>query len=299
MRTASVLAASFILLAACGEPSPQSKTEAVAAPTTPTLPVWETMLPTPALPKFDTEGTVAHKGAKIWYATIGEGLPVILLHGAFGSAENFGFQVPALTKAGYRVILIETRGHARSTRDPNRPFSYELFASDVIAVMDKLKLNKASIVGWSDGAIQALILAMKKPKRLDRVFAFGANMDQSGVMPGITERPLFIELMEQAPKDYERLAAPPKDFKGLYSAMYNMLLTEPNYKEADLAKIKGPKIAIADGDKEEIVRPQHTAYLGKAVPGAKLIILNGVSHFAPMQKPDAFNAAMLSFLKEE
>ncbi|MFM9865251.1 MAG: alpha/beta fold hydrolase [Micropepsaceae bacterium] len=300
MRPAAVLGLCLVALAACGDPAPQSKEQtAPPAPVKWTTPVWEKVLPTPPLPKFDAEGTVPHKGAKIWYATIGEGVPVILLHGAFGSAENFGFQVPALVKAGYRVILIETRGHARSTRDPNRPLSYELFASDVIAVMDALKIPKASIVGWSDGAIQGLILAMKHPKRLDRVFAFGANMDQTGIIPGITEQPIFIDLMERAPKDYARLSPTPDDFKGLYGAMYNMLLTEPNYKESDLAKISGPKVAIADGDKEEIIKPGHTSYLGKAIPRAKLIILTGVSHFAPMQKPDDFNAAMLAFLSEE
>lgn len=299
MRPAAVLSLCLLTLAACGDPSPQPKQNAAPPPPAKwTTPVWETVPPTPPLPKFDAQGTVAHDGAKIWYATIGQGTPVILLHGAFGSAENFGFQVPALMKAGYRVILIETRGHARSTRDLTRPLSYELFASDVIAVMDALKLPKASIVGWSDGAIQGLIVAMKHPKRLDRLFAFGANMDQNGVIPGITERPIFIDLMERAPKDYARLSPPPHDFKGLYDAMYNMLLSEPNYKPADLGKIRGPKIAIADGDKEEIIKPEHAAYLAKTIPGAKLIVLPGVSHFAPMQKPDAFNAAMLAFLSE-
>lgn len=301
MRPTMVFAALALLLAACGEPSPQAKNEPPPAP--PPIAskpqTWEMMLPTPPLPKFDTEGTVAHKGANIWYATLGKGAPVVMLHGAFGSAENFGFQVPALLNAGYRVILIETRGHARSTRDPNRPFSYELFAEDALAVMDKLKIKKASVVGWSDGAIQGLILAMKHPARLDRLFAFGANMDISGVMPGITEQALFIQLMDQAPKDYARLSPPPHDFKGLYDAMYNMLLTEPNYKAADLAKIKGRKITIADGDKEEIIKPAHATYLGKAVPGAKLVILKDVSHFAPMQKPDDFNAAMLEALSEK
>jgi pimeloyl-ACP methyl ester carboxylesterase len=301
MRTKFVLAALLIALAACGEPSPPAKTDTPATPPpVPSKPqAWETMLPTPPLPKFDAQGTVAHKGAKIWYATVGEGAPVVLLHGAFGSAENFGFQVPALVEAGYRVILIETRGHARSTRDPKRPLSYELFADDALAVMNKLKIKKASIVGWSDGAIQGLVLAMKHPSRLDRVFAFGANMDVSGVMPGITERGLFIRLMEQAPKDYARLSPPPHDFKGLYDAMYNMLLTEPNYKEADLAKINGPKITIADGDKEEVIKPAHAEYLAKTISGAKLVVLPGVSHFAPMQKPDEFNAAMLASLSEK
>ena len=299
MRRTAILVVCLAVLAACGEPAPQNKGAAPKPAPPPPMPVWETVLPVPPLPKFDTQGTVAHEGAKIWYATIGQGAPVVMLHGAFGSAENFGFQVPALVNAGYRVILIETRGHARSTRDPNRPLSYELFESDVIAVMDALKIPKASVVGWSDGAIQGLIMAMKHPKRVDHVFAFGANMDLSGVIPGITQQPIFVELMERAPKDYERLSPPPHDFKGLYEAMYVMLTTEPNYKPADLAKIRGPKIAIADGEKEEIIKPDHAAYLAKTIPGAKLIILPGVSHFAPMQRPVVFNAAMLTFLSEK
>ena len=298
MRYAAIIAACLLLIVGCGEPSPpQKKAEAPKpAPVSVAPPIWERVLTPPALPAFDTQGTVAHAGAKIWYASIGQGAPVILLHGAFGCAENFGFQVPALVKAGYRVILIETRGHGRSTRVANEPLTYELFASDVLAVMDALKIPKTSIVGWSDGAIQGLVIAMKKPKRLDRVFAFGANMDPSGAQPGITERPIFVGVMETSQKDYARLSPTPGDFKAFSDAMFTMLTTQPNYTEADLAKIRGPRIAIADGEKEEVIRPEHTSFLSKAIPGAQLVILPGVSHFALIQKPDEFNAAMLAFL---
>lgn len=302
MRTAFILAPLLlVLLAGCGEPSPQAKKESPPAPP----PVaskpqaWETALPAPPLPKFDAEGTVAHEGAKIWYATVGKGTPVVLLHGAFGSAENFGFQVPALVGAGHRVVLIETRGHGRSTRVPGQPLTYELLESDVIAVLDALKIDKTAVLGWSDGAIQGLIMAMKHPARLTRLFAFGANMDPSGAMEGITERPIFVTFMEQATKDYSRLSPAPDDFKAFSDAMFKMLTTEPNYKAQDLGKIKGPKIAIVDGAREEVIKPDHTAYLAKSIPGAELIILPDVSHFALMQKPDEFNAAMLAFLSEK
>lgn len=297
MHRTAIVFACFALLAACGEPSPPQKTEAPKPPPVSVeQPIWQRVLTTPALPAFDAQGTVSHAGAKIWYASIGRGAPVILLHGAFGCAENFGFQVPALVKAGYRVILIETRGHGRSTRVPNTPLTYELLASDVVAVMDALKLPKASIVGWSDGAIQGLVIAMKNPKRLDRLFAFGANMDPSGAQPGITERPIFMGMMDQAAKDYKRLSPTPGDFDAFSDAMFTMLTTEPNYTESDLAQIRGPRIAIVDGEKEEVIKLEHTTYLGKSIQGASLIILPGVSHFAPVQKPDEFNAAMLKFL---
>ncbi len=297
MRRLTIVAACLVLLAACGEPSPPQKAEAPKPPPVAVAPpIWQRVLTPPPLPAFDAQGTVAHAGAKIWYASIGQGAPVILLHGAFDSAETFGFQVPALVKAGYRVILIETRGHGRSTRVANEPLTYELFASDVIAVMDALKLPKASIVGWSDGAIQGLVIAMKNPKRLDRLFAFGANTDPTGAQPGITEKPIFVGMMDRVTKDYRRLSPTPDDFVAFSEAMFTMLTTQPNYTQSDLAKIRGPRIAIVDGEKEEVIKPEHTAYLGKAIPGASLIILPGVSHFAPVQKPEEFNAAMLAFL---
>ena len=133
----------------------------------------------PPLPAASDEGTVENDGARIWYATYGSGTPVILLHGGLGHSGNWGYQVPTLVGSGYRAVLIDSRGHGRSTRD-ERPFSYELMASDVLAVMDVLQLEKAAIIGWSDGACIGLILAMKAPSRIAGVFFFGCNMDPSG-----------------------------------------------------------------------------------------------------------------------
>ena len=131
------------------------------------------------LPVTHDQGYVEHDGARIWYATYGSGPPVILLHGGLGHSGNWGYQVPALVRSGYRAVLIDSRGHGRSTRDA-RPFTYELMASDVSAVMDALQLEKAGLVGWSDGACTALILASKAPTRVAGVFFFACNMDPSG-----------------------------------------------------------------------------------------------------------------------
>jgi len=87
---------------------------------------------------------------------------VILVHGGLGHSGNWGYQVPALVESGYRAVLIDSRGHGRGTRDA-QPFSYESMASDVLAVMDTLHLEKAALVDWSDGACTALILAAKAP----------------------------------------------------------------------------------------------------------------------------------------
>src|SRR5690349_11818696 len=126
------------------------------------------------LPDTDDQGYVEHDGARIWYATCGEGPSVILLHGGLGNSGNWGYQVPALVESGYRAVVIDSRGHGRSTRDA-RPYSYERMASDVSAVMDHLQLEKAALVGWSDGACTSLILASNTPARVAGVFFFACN----------------------------------------------------------------------------------------------------------------------------
>ncbi|HLZ82949.1 MAG TPA: alpha/beta hydrolase [Caulobacteraceae bacterium] len=257
--------------------------------------LWET-LPAPApLPTARSSGRVAHDGAEIWYATFGAGTPVILLHGGLANSDNWGDQVPALAAAGYRVILIDSRGHGRSTRDA-RPYTYELMASDAVAVMDALRVPRAAVIGWSDGAIIGLVLAMKNPDRLTRVFAFAANMDPSGVKPDVLANPTFSRFETEAASAYARLSPTPGGFDDFAKAINRMWAAEPNYAAADLARIATP-VAIVDGDHDEAIRRDHTEYLARSIPGAKLIILPGASHFAMLQDPARFNAAMLAFLR--
>lgn len=260
--------------------------------------VWKT-LPSPApLPPAQIHGRVPHKGAQIFYAIYGSGPTVILLHGTLGNGEQFGNQVPALLASGHRVILIDNRGQGRSTRD-TRPYSYALMESDVIAVMDALKIDKAAVVGWSDGAIIGLVMAMKNPHRLTRLFAFGANMDPSGVRSDWVSLPIVAAVGKVAREDYRRLSETPDDFDAVQNAMVGpsgMYPADPSYSAHDLAGIRGPLVAIVDGDHDEFMKREHTEYLARTIPGAELIILSGVSHFAPWQDPGQFNKAMIDFL---
>lgn len=247
------------------------------------------------LPPAKTHGQVDHDGARIWYATYGSGFPVLLLHGGLGNAENWGYQVPALIETGHRVVLIDSRGHGRSTRDGPQ-FSYELMASDVLAVMDAIALDRAAIVGWSDGAILGLILAMKHPGRVSRVFAFAGPMDPRGNKPiSPADEPILGRILGRHAKDYARLSSTPAEFKAFSGAVGKLMESEPNYGAGDLAQIRVPT-AIVDGEYDEFLRPEHIEYLADTIPGAKLIILPGVTHFAPLQRPELFNHAMLSFL---
>lgn len=245
------------------------------------------------LPATDDQGYVEHDGARIWYAMYGSGSPVILLHGGLGNSGNWGYQIPALVKSGYRAILIDSRGHGRSTHD-TRPYTYELMASDVSTVMDILNFEKAALVGWSDGACIALILAAQSPTRVDGVFFFACNMDPSGTKE-FELTPIIERCLARHIKDYAELSSTPYNFNEFSDAVGLMQRTQPNYSVNDLAQITVP-VAIVQSEYDEFIKHEHAEYLTRSIPNAELITLKGVSHFAPLQRPDQFNIIMLAFL---
>ncbi|RJF86547.1 alpha/beta hydrolase [Oleomonas cavernae] len=258
--------------------------------------VWE-QLPAPApLPKATESGYAAVNGIELWYAVYGEGQPVVFLHGGLANGEYWGNQVQVFAKQ-YKVILVDSRGHGRSTRD-DKPYTYGLMASDVVALLDKLEIEKAAVVGWSDGGIIGLDLAIHHPERLTRVFAFGANSDPSGLREGLDTNATFNRFIEEAGQAYARLSKTPKDYDGFLAAIAKMWATEPNYTQAQLNGIKVP-VAIADGEYDEAIKREHTEWLAQQIPGAKLVILPKVSHFAMLQNPAVFDAAVLAFLAGE
>jgi pimeloyl-ACP methyl ester carboxylesterase len=248
----------------------------------------------PPLPVPSDQGYVDHDGARIWYSVHGAGPTVILLHGGLGHSGNWGNQVPMLVDSGHRAVLIDSRGHGRSTRD-SRPYMYELMASDVLAVMDTLRLEEAALVGWSDGACTALILAMQAPTRVAGVFFFGCNMDPGGTKDIAWPNPILNRCLSRHAKDYARLSATPDQFKEFTEAVGQMMKSQPNTPASDLAAIRVP-VSIVQSEHDEFIKLEHAHYLARTIPGAHFILLPGVSHFAPLQRPDQFNSVMRSFL---
>jgi pimeloyl-ACP methyl ester carboxylesterase len=256
---------------------------------------WDTVPDPQPLPSHLQERTVEHDGARIWYATLGRGAPVVLLHPGDASSDLWGDQIRALVAARHRVILIDSRGQGRSTWD-GRPLHYKTMADDILAVMNLLHLRRAAFVGWSDGAIVSLILAMDAPERVTRVYAFGANMDLNGFNLAGALAPTLGLSQALLERNYARVSPTPANWKAVSAAVFDMQSREPTYSADDLATIEGPKIAIVDGEHEEFISRAHTEYLARTIPGAKLILLKDVGHFAPLQDPQKFNRSMLQFL---
>lgn len=257
-------------------------------------PQWMTLPSTPTLPQATQSGLAPVNGIKVWYATFGKGEPVILLHGGLANSNYWGLLVRALAPK-YRVIVMDSRGHGRSTRD-ERPYGYDLLASDVLALMDFLKLPKAAIVGWSDGAILGLDIAMRHPERLSRLFAFAANSDPSGVAD-IAKSPVFNAYIARAEKEYAALSPTPTGYKPFLDQIGKMWETQPNWTAADLQKITTPTW-IVDADHDEAIKRENTEFMAANIPGSGLLLMPEVSHFAFLQDPGEFNGEVVHFLEQ-
>jgi len=254
--------------------------------------IWQTLPKPPPMPQARESGMAPVNDIRMYYAVYGEGPPVLLIHGGLGHADIWGFQVPALAK-DHRVIVADSRGHGRSTRS-RKPFSYALMADDYLALLDFLKIDKAALVGWSDGGIIGLDIAIRHPERLSRLFAFAANYTPEGTRD-VARSPTFNAYLVRAREDYASMSPTPAEFDAFLKQISRMWATEPRYSREQLRSITVPTM-IFDGEHDEAIKPEHTREMAELIPGASLVIMKDASHFAMWQKPEEFNATVRKFL---
>jgi pimeloyl-ACP methyl ester carboxylesterase len=145
--------------------------------------------PTPPFPTPSKSGLADINQTRIFFAQFGKGQPVLLLHGGSGSSDYWGYQIRELQKQ-YLVVVMDTRGDGRSP--VTKSYSFELFANNVSALLDFLGLSSVAVIGWSDGAITGLQLALNHDKRVSKLFAFGANATLDGGIPGGSRNKVFV-----------------------------------------------------------------------------------------------------------
>ncbi|KQY37058.1 alpha/beta hydrolase [Rhizobium sp. Root483D2] len=254
---------------------------------------WQGLPDAAPLPKADKTGTAPVNGINMYYAVYGSGPPVLLIHGGLGYADVWGAQVADLSR-DHTVITAESRGHGRSTRNAE-PYSYDLMSSDYLALLDYLKIDRTAIVGWSDGGIIGLDIAIHHPERLTRLFAQAANSKIDGVIPTVMENKTFASYIEKAGEVYKKISPTPTEYDAFVTQISNMWASQPNWSDEDLKKITTPT-AIVLGDHDEAISRAHTDYLASTIPGAKLIILKDTSHFAMLQDPQGYNKAVRDFI---
>jgi pimeloyl-ACP methyl ester carboxylesterase len=243
------------------------------------------------------EGQTAEiNGVDIYYKVYGEGNddPILLLHGGLSNGDHFSAIIPALVDAGHEVITMDSRGHGHSSFD-DAQISYAQMAQDVLGLMDHLEIDKADIVGWSDGGIIGLEIALTQPKRLNKVVAYGANYDPTGVRLDIGTNDYFNAYIERAFEEYQQNSPAPEKWDAFLANIGNMWATQPNYTDEQLTTITTPFL-ILDGAQEEAIDLNQTKLMALLIPGAELMIMPDTGHFALFEQPEEFTQIVLDYL---
>ena len=248
---------------------------------------WAGLPPFPPMPQPKASGMADVNDIKMYYAEYGAGDPILFIHGGLGNADVWGAQVADFAR-DHLVIVADSRGHGRSTRS-EKPFGYDLMTSDYVALLDYLKVGKVTLVGWSDGGIIGIDMAMKHPEKLTRVIAQAANVTTDGVKPDVMSNKTFNDYINVAGEYYKKLSPTPNEYEAFVNQISQMWATQPAWTAADLGKITVP-VTLAIGDHDEAVKLDHTEMMTKEIPGAKLVILKDASHFAMLQDPKGYDA---------
>ncbi|MGI8677731.1 MAG: alpha/beta fold hydrolase [Jatrophihabitans sp.] len=232
-------------------------------------------------------------GRPVWHEVAGSGEPVVLLHGGLSGASSFDQHTPAFVDAGYRVWIPERRGHGR-TPDVDEPLTYAAMASDTIVYLDQVVGDPAPLIGWSDGAVVALLVAMRRPDLVTRMVLIGQYYNSAGR----TEDPL-ADLVIDNPDTHEYLRheyvaqSPGGDFDTFFGKTQAMWGAEPEIALAAIAGVR-TRTLVLQGDRDDVLLT-HSAAVVDALPDARLAVLPG-THMLPLESPDLVIRLILSFL---
>jgi len=245
------------------------------------------------------ERTVTANGIGQRLFETGAGEPVVLLHGGLGSSEDWADQRPALAER-FRVIAYDRRGHGRTAATPE-PFDYDVMTADAVALLDELGLARARLVGFSDGGIVALLVALRRPDLVGRLVLIGANTRPDGLEPrmrGRLESSDAASYPERYRVAFERLSPDgPDAWPAAFAQTRRLWLEEPHITEEQLATVAAPTLVVA-GDRD-LIAPEHTVALFRALPRtARLAIVPGAGHDLPREQPALLNQLLLAFLSE-
>lgn len=223
---------------------------------------------------------------RLHYEEKGTGEPVILLHGNGESGEYFVHQMEYFSR-WYRMIAVDTRGHGKSPRG-SAPFTIRQFAEDLRELLDELKIERANLLGFSDGGNTALVFALKYPERVKKLILNGANLDAKGVKAGVQ---IPIEIGYRIASFFaEKKAGAKKN-----AEMLGLMVRDPNICPEKLKGMNVRTLVIA-GTKD-MIKDAHTKLIYESLPDARLSLIEG-DHFIAAKNPQAFNRAVEQFLKE-
>jgi pimeloyl-ACP methyl ester carboxylesterase len=225
------------------------------------------------------------RGFNMYYEIYGQGDPLLLIHGNGGSISSFINQIPYFSKK-YKVIAVDSRAQGKS-EDLQDSLSFEMMADDFSALLDKLKIDSCYVLGWSDGGINGLLLAIRHPDKVKKLAITGANL-----WPDSTA--ISAEDYEWGMSFYDTLGKMPQTPEIIHTRkLVKLDAFEPHITREQLQQIKCPTLVI--GGDHDIILTEHTMLIAKSIPGAYLWILPNASHSTLIDYKDQFNNTVNDF----
>lgn len=225
-------------------------------------------------------------GIKMYYETYDEGEPLLMLHGNGQSISAFMNQVDDFSKK-YKVIIVDCRERGKSTYDKTKELTFDIQVEDLKQFLDQQNIKKVKILGWSDGGILAILMALQHPDLVDKIACSGANIFPEGVTD---------EEFKDSKETLARLIKENKNGKNdVYIDLYNLDLKYPNLKYEDLKAIQCPSLIMA-GDKD-VIKTEHTVKIAESIPKGQLAIIPNSTHSVVVEKPELFNSLVMDFFE--
>jgi len=228
------------------------------------------------------------RGFKMYYETYGKGEPLLIIHGNGGSAKDFTNQVPFF-KDHYQLILADSRSQGQSA-DPGDSLTYEMMADDLNALLDSLHKDSCYVIGWSDGGINGLLLAMRHPDKVKKLAVTGANLwpDSSAVQPFVYKWAVwFNDTLAHAPSTPEN--------KSMLK-LARLLLYQPNILTEQLRQVLCPTLVM--GGDHDVILPQHTLLIAQSIPKSYCYIFPNSGHSTLIRYKNEFNQKVLEFFQQ-
>lgn len=229
------------------------------------------------------------RGFKMYVEVYGQGKPVLFIHGNGGSINNFTKQIPYFTQK-YKVIIADSRAQGKSS-DAADSLSYEMMADDYAALLDAMKIDSAHVVGWSDGGINGLLMAIRHPGKVKKLAITGANLrpDTTAVPQEVWDMviPMYTELKAKPDKN---------EMEKRGYKLLKLLVENPHIPLSDLQKISCPTLVI--GGDHDVIKEEHTLEIYKNIPNAYLWILPNSGHSTPIVYSTEFNSKVDAFFKK-
>jgi pimeloyl-ACP methyl ester carboxylesterase len=247
-----------------------------------------------APPSFGTNaaaGAYANvNGIKLYYEVYGSGTPLLMIHGNGGNIASMSQQI-AYFMPQYQVVVADSRGHGKSQMGEGR-LTYEQMAEDLNSLLELRKLKSVYVLGWSDGGILGLLLAIHHPDKVGKLAIMGANLNPEGAYDWALEM-----VAQQSKMVEEKIASGDKAPRWQVMKQYlDLLGKQPHIPVSDLHQITAPTLVMA-GDKD-VIRGEHTLQIFENIPHAHLCIFPGATHLIPIQNAPLFNRTVALFFEK-